>query len=172
VRHPNFSFYHLDAFNEVYNPFGRFSATELQLPVPDRTVDRVLAASLFTHMMEDEIIQYMREFRRILREDGFVYTSFFLYSSAAMESAKTNKMVSWLPSFAVDLGNGVYGNDPDHKRSAVAFTDEAMRRMIAKAGLCLDRPFLKGAWSGLHGNKADDGQDVAVLRLPMQSAVS
>ena len=166
VRHPNFSFYHLDAFSEVYNPFGRFSTTELQLPVPDHSVDRVFAGSLFTHLMEDEVIQYMREFRRILRADGFVYTSFFLYSRAALESAKVNRKTSWVPSFAIDHGAGVYGNDPQHLRGAVAFTDEAMQRMISKAGLCLDRPYLRGWWSGLYGDDADDGQDVAVLRLP------
>ncbi|MEY2519856.1 MAG: hypothetical protein QOF24_1615 [Verrucomicrobiota bacterium] len=166
VRHPNFSFYHLDAFSEVYNPFGRFSTTELQLPLPDQSADRVFAGSLFTHLMEDEIVHYLREFRRILRGDGFVYTSFFLYSRAALESAKVNRKTSWVPGFALDHGNGVYGNDPHHKRAAVAFTDEAMRRMITKAGLCLDRPYLKGWWSGLYGDHADDGQDVAVLRLP------
>jgi SAM-dependent methyltransferase len=163
---PNFAFYQVDAYSEVYNPFGRFSTTEMHLPVPDRSADRIFAGSLFTHLLEDEVIHYLREFRRILRPDGFVYTSFFLYSREALESAKINRKTSWVPSFAIDHGNGVYGNDPDHIRGAVAFTDEAMRRMIAKADLRLDRPYLRGWWSGLYGDHADDGQDVAVLRLP------
>jgi SAM-dependent methyltransferase len=166
LTHPNFSFYHVDAFSEVYNPFGRFSTTELQLPVPDRSADRIFAGSLFTHLLEDEVIQCLREFRRILRPDGFVYTSFFLYSREALESAKVNRKTSWVPAFATELGDGVYGNDAEYKRSAVAFTDQAMRRMIAKAELELDRPYLRGWWSGLYGDNADDGQDVAVLRLP------
>jgi FkbM family methyltransferase len=166
AQRPNFSFHHLDAFSEVYNPFGRFASTELQLPIPDRSVDRVFAGSLFTHLMEDEVIHYLQEFRRILRSESFVYTSFFLYSRAALESAKVNRKTSWVPTFAIDHGHGVYGNDPDHLRGGVAFTDEAMRRMIEKAGLVLDLPYLKGWWSGLYGDNADDGQDVAVLRLP------
>lgn len=170
VAYPNFSFYHVDAFSEVYNPFGRFSTTELQLPVPSDSADRIFAGSLFTHLLEDEVVQCMREFRRVLRQDGFVYTSFFLYSREALESAKVNRKTSWVPNFATELGDGVYGNDPEYKRSAVAFTNEAMRRMIAKAGLELDRPYLRGWWSGLYGDHADDGQDVAVLRLPKASA--
>jgi len=39
-------------------------------------------------------------------------------------------------------------NDPVYPRGAVAFTDEALQRMISSAGLRVVRPLL-GAWSGL-----------------------
>jgi hypothetical protein len=45
----------------------------------------------------------------------------------------------------------------------VDLTDAAAHRLIAQAGLRLDRPFLKGWWSGLYGDAAEDGQDVMVL---------
>jgi hypothetical protein len=56
-------------------------------------------------------------------------------------------------------------------RGAVAFTDEAMRRMIKASGLRLVRPYLKGRWSGLHDDP-EDGRDVAILGRAVASAVN
>jgi hypothetical protein len=103
----------------------------------------------------------MREFHRILKPAGLVYANFFLHSDEAMEAAKITQRTPWATEFKLQ-SNGVYGADPLHPRGAVAYTDEAMRRMIALSGLKLKRPYLKGWWSGLH-SEAEDGQDGAIL---------
>ena len=161
-KHPNFTFYHFDAHNELYNPFGTRNSTDFQLPVQDASVDRILLASVFTHLLAPEVLHYMREFRRVLKPSGLVYASFFLYSEEAIASAQIKGNTPWKATFELKLGDGVYGNDPDYPRGAVAFTDAAMRRMIDASGLRLVRPYLKGWWSGLH-EQPDDGQDVAIL---------
>jgi len=113
----------------------------------------------------------MKEFRRVLKPSGLVYASSFLYSQEAIAAAQLKGNTPWKATFARELGEGVYGNDPGYPRGAVAFTDGAMRRMIDAAGLRLVRPYLKGWWSGLH-DQPEDGQDVAILGRALAGAVT
>ncbi len=71
--HPNFEFYHFDAKHELYNPLGTKTSLDFTLPVPDRSVDRVALASVFTHLFENEIVHYLKEIARILKPDGLPY---------------------------------------------------------------------------------------------------
>ena len=162
ARHPNFQFHHFDAVNELYNPHGKYTSLEFTLPMPDQSVDRIFLASVFTHLLENEVLHYMSEFARVLKPDGQVYATFFLHTPEALAAARHNGTTPWQAKFDIPLSDGVYANDPVYPRGAVAFTDAAMRRLIGKAGLCLVQPYLKGSWSGLHDNP-DDGQDVAIL---------
>jgi SAM-dependent methyltransferase len=158
-RYPNFTFHHFDAFNELYNPYGCYRTKDFSIPVDDRTVDRIFLYSVFTHLLEDEVLHYMREFRRILKPDGLAFATFFLYPEKPINLAPH---LSFL-TFENHYGNGVYGSG-EWKRGSVAYTDQAMRRMFENAGLHLVRPYLKGEWSGQHGDAAESGQDVAILR--------
>ena len=161
-KYPNFQFYHVDAENELYNPYGRYTSLEFKLPVPEGSVDRIFLSSVFTHLFEEEVLHYMREFARVLKPDGQVYATFFLHSPEALEAAKSQGTTAWKARFDIPLSPGVYANDPAFPRGAVAITNATMRRLIDEAGLRLIRPYLKGSWSGLHA-EADDGQDVAIL---------
>jgi SAM-dependent methyltransferase len=162
-RHSNFLFHHFDAENELYNPYGSKTSMDFTLPVEDSSVDRIFLSSVFTHLLEPEVLHYMKEFRRVLKPTGLAYASFFHLTSEALEAAKTKRNTAWEAKFDIPLGNGAFANDPQYPRGAVGFTDEAAKRLIEQAGLRLDRPFLKGWWSGLYGDAAEDGQDVMVL---------
>jgi len=158
LQHPNFTFHHFDAFNELYNPYGCYRTMDFSIPVGDRTVDRIFLYSVFTHLLEDEVLHYMREFRRILKPNGLAFASFFLYPEKPVDLPPH---LSFL-TFENDYGNGVYGSG-DCKRGAVAHTDQAMRRMFENTGLHLVRPYLKGQWSGQYGDIGESYQDVAIL---------
>lgn len=157
----NFTFHHFDAFNELYNLNGTRTSMDLKLPIPASSVDRIVLASVFTHLLEDEIIHYLTEFRRVLKPGGRIFASLFLYSENAVAAAAKKGTTL---TFGHLLRNGVYVHHPQYPRWAVAYNDQAMKRMIATADLRLVRPYLKGSWSGLHEN-ADDGQDVAICGI-------
>lgn len=163
-KYRRFTFHHVDAYNELYNPFGRRQTTDFRLPVADSSVDRITLASVFTHLLEHEVVHYMREFRRVLKPDGLAYATFFLHSPEAIEAARTTGTTQWAATFEHPLGEGVYGNDPSYPRGAVSYTDATMRRMMQQSGLATDRPYIRGSWSGLHGDQAEDGQDAVILR--------
>jgi methyltransferase family protein len=46
---------------------------DFRLPVADGSVDRIILASVFTHLLPTEVLHYMREFRRALKPSGLVY---------------------------------------------------------------------------------------------------
>jgi SAM-dependent methyltransferase len=163
TAYPRFRFIHVDAFNELYNPHGLIDAARYELPLPDRSVDRIVMASVFTHMLREEVAHYLSEFRRILRPNGRVYASFFLYSAEALRAAADLGRTQW--QFAHELEEGVFGNDPTYPRGAVAYSATTMQHLIEGAGLRLLRPFIKGKWSGLYGVDGEDGQDAAVLTV-------
>ena len=163
-RDGRFRFHHFDAVNELYNPHGRQRTSDFKLPVADGTVDRIGLASVFTHLLEDEVLHYMREFRRVLKPEGRVHASFFLYTKEALEAAQSLGTTAWKATFALQQSPGVYSNDPSFPRGAVAYTHETMQRLMQQAGLTTDRPYVKGSWSGVHGDAAEEGQDAVILR--------
>ncbi|MFH1066667.1 MAG: class I SAM-dependent methyltransferase [bacterium] len=161
-QHPNFEFYHFDAKHELYNPLGLKTSHDFKLPVADGSVDRIALGSVFTHLFEDEIIHYLKEIKRALNPNGLAYATFFLYSQEAIAASRAKSRTPFNLRFEHPHGDGCFANDANYKTGAVAYTDEAIKRMIGYAGLKLVRPYIKGAWSGLYSD-ADDGQEVAIL---------
>ena len=139
---------------------------DFKLPVADGSIDRIALGSVFTHLFEEEIVHYMREIRRVLKPDGLAYATFFLYSDETVAASRKNNLTGFNLRFEHTYGDGCFVNDLSYPTGAVAYTDEAMRRMINRAGLYLDRPYLKGWWSGVHA-VPDDGQEVAILAKAM-----
>jgi SAM-dependent methyltransferase len=164
AKYKNFEFHHFDAVHELYNPLGVKTSMDFQLPVRDRSIDRICVGSVFTHMFEEEVVHYMREIGRVLKADGLAYATFFLYSDETIEAARKTNVTHNNLMFSFAHSDGCFINDAGYPTGAVAFTDAAMRRMIERAGVRLSRPYLKGAWSGLH-TEPDDGQDVAILSI-------
>lgn len=162
TAHPNFTFHHFDAEHELYNPLGSKTSLDFSLPAEDASVDRISLGSVFTHLFEDEVTHYMKEVRRVLRPDGVAYATFFLYSDEIIEAARRTKLSTNGLMFEHKHGDGCYISDAAYPTGSVAFTDEAMQRMMAAAGLKLTRPYLRGWWSGFY-EEADDGQEVALL---------
>ena len=72
TRFPNFRFEYLDIHSQIHNPVGTAAVTEVTLPVADDSIDRIVLQSVFTHMFEGDIVHYLHEFRRVLRDDGRV----------------------------------------------------------------------------------------------------
>jgi SAM-dependent methyltransferase len=75
----NFEFHWVDLFNELYNPAGRVNATEYRFPMEDEAADLVIATSIFTHLYEDDIAAYCREIRRVLRPEGKLLATVYVF---------------------------------------------------------------------------------------------
>lgn len=161
--HPNFKFVHFDAVHELHNPLGAKATMDYPLPAADRSIDRVALQSVLTHIFEDEVVHYLREVSRVLRPNGLAYVTFLLYSDEIVAASRKNNLTAYGLRFEHKYADGCYVDNAQYPTGGVAYTDEAMQRMIKKAGLRLVRPYLKGQWSGYHEEPDDDGQDVAIL---------
>lgn len=65
-----FRFIHADLHSETYNPAATIRAREYRFPVTDASVDMVVAASLFTHLLEPDCTHYLSEISRVLNKSG------------------------------------------------------------------------------------------------------
>lgn len=160
---PKFKFYHFDVDDELHNPTGTTNAVDIRVPVEDGTVDRIFLFSVFTHLLRPEIEHYLREFRRMLKPDGLVYATTFIYDDPILKSARETALTPFDLRFEHEITPGCRINDPAHPLGAVAFTREIWDDMVAETGMEYAKPLLKGGWSGFYQN-ADDGQDAVILR--------
>jgi len=161
---PNFVFKHYDVQDDLHNPGGTIRTQDISLPIENRSVDIIILQSVFTHLLRDDILHYLKEFNRLLKPSGRVYATMFIYNDAILASAKKNNLTIWNLRFDHLYEEGCRINDIKHPTGAVAYTQAVLAQLLQKSGLKLSRPLLKGAWSGYYA-VPDDGQDVAILGL-------
>lgn len=74
----NFSFDRMDIFSAQYNPEGKFKASEYVFPYPDKSADIVFLTSVFTHMLPEDVANYLAEIGRVLKDGGVLLCTVFL----------------------------------------------------------------------------------------------
>jgi SAM-dependent methyltransferase len=77
-EHATFRFRLLDVANSRYNPGGGADAAASRLPFEDASFDIVYLYSVFSHMLENDVRTYVREFRRVLAPGGKVFLTAFV----------------------------------------------------------------------------------------------
>lgn len=161
-RYPNFQFIHFDVADQLHNPGGARAMTDFALPLPDASVDRAFAWSVFTHMYEHDIRYYLKEIKRVLKPEGKLFATCFIFDEAILETAQRTNLTPFNLRFDHELSADCRINDPQHPLGAIAYRRSCIDRMIADSGLRPLRDFLRGGWSG-HYADPEDGQDVMVL---------
>lgn len=139
---PNFRFQAADLYNESYNPTGHFKASEYRFPYEDASFDFVFARSLFTHMLPDDVANYVLEIARVLKPNGRCLVTFFLIND------KTSRMQD--QKFPFDFG--IYRvRRTDVPELAVSYQEPHVRALFAEHGLRIVEPIRLGTWSGAEG---------------------
>ncbi len=142
ARRGNFRFRQADVHNRIYNPAGRHAASLYRFPYEDATFDFAFATSVFTHMLADEVENYLRQVARVLRPGGRCLLTFFLInddSRRLMEQGRSEL------SFPHRLGRCLL-QSARKPEAAVAYEEGHVREMLAAAGLRLRAPILYGRW--------------------------
>ena len=143
-RRPAFRFTHLDARNARYNPAGATAGRDVRFPYPDAEFDVAVAASVFTHLLSDEVDRYLAETARVLRPGGRLLATFFLLDDAARARLRSGAAAiafpheHWPAAFA----------RADLPEEAVAYDEAWVHERLAAHGLLPRRPPLRGSWSG------------------------
>ena len=74
-----FTFEHHDVYHASFNPDAPQSQQTQRLPVANDSVSLMIAWSVFTHLIEEQIAFYLRETARVLRPDGRLASTWFLF---------------------------------------------------------------------------------------------
>jgi ubiquinone/menaquinone biosynthesis C-methylase UbiE len=77
-RHPNFRFLHINVRNDRYNPKGRKELKDNVLPFDDKSFDVIYLYSVFSHLSEEDVNEYLAEFKRVLTPGGKVFVTLFV----------------------------------------------------------------------------------------------
>jgi ubiquinone/menaquinone biosynthesis C-methylase UbiE len=170
-KYKNFSFHYYDIKSQIHNSGGTISTQDIKLPAKDKSVDRILLHSVFTHMYEKDIVHYLKEFNRVLKDDGLVLASFFVIDDAALAALKKGKTKGHrhILTFKHKLNKDCYINDETYPEGAMGYTPKKISSMLRKANLGNHGQYVhRGAWSSLQGS---NGQDIIILeKVPLVEA--
>lgn len=152
ARFPNFQFRYISLENDLYRSDGG-SASNFRFPYPDASFDFAVANSVFTHMLPDEVDNYIGELYRVLRPGGVCYLTFFLF----------DEKTTWPEGFEFPFDYTHYRLMDDEVKSAnVAFEEKHLREMVERHSLQV-RHLCYGYWRGLSKSNCKDFQDILVL---------
>ncbi len=153
ARFPNFQFRYISLENDLYRSDGG-SASNFRFPYPDASFDFAIANSVFTHMLPDEVDNYLGELYRVLRPGGVCYLTFFLF----------NEKTAWPEGFEFPFDYTHYRLMDDEVKSAnVAFEEKHLRKIVERYDLKV-RHLCYGYWRGLSKSECKDFQDILVLQ--------
>lgn len=83
---PNFHFFPCDVYNKHYNKTGTIPAREYKFPFENDIFDVVFLASVFTHMLPEDVSHYFAEISRLLKPGGKCLITFFILNETSEKS--------------------------------------------------------------------------------------
>ena len=143
-RYPNFRFRVADIHNKEYNPGGKFAASEYELPYDNASFDFVFLTSVFTHLLPDEVDNYLSEIRRVLTPGGRCLASFFLLNEESLELLRSGSSTI---DFKYDFGKYRTKN-ASIPEAAVAYPEGFIRHLYSRHALSIADPIRYGSWPG------------------------
>ena len=143
---PKFSKFHFqtaDTFNKRYNPSGKTQASHLIFPYPDNTFDFAFAGSVYTHMLPEEVTNFVEETRRVLKPGGKSFATFCLLNEKTLPVVDSGKS---MPPLIYKYGDTRVRSlaDPAH---FIAHPESWVRKLYADAGLSIVEPIIRGTWA-------------------------
>lgn len=127
ISNERFRFEHSDVGHGLYNPGGAGNGRYV-FPVDDESQDAVLAASVATHLLEDDLRHYLAESRRVLRETGALCATVFCIEDMRALGFLGER---WTMKHRVGLA---YVESTRHPEAAVGYEREALLEMTRTAG--------------------------------------
>ncbi len=144
TRYPNFHFQLADVFNKLYNPQGKYEASEYRFPFEDESFDFVVLASVFTHMLPEGVENYFSEISRVLKRGGRCFITFFLLNT---ESSKLINAKRSALDFKYEMGKYRTTN-ADTPEDAVCYEESFIFDLYEKHRLKINEPIHYGSWCG------------------------
>ena len=162
--HENIRFTLANVYNREYNPGGSVSAVDFVFPFPDEAFDVVVLASVFTHMLPDDVDHYLGEIARVLAPGGRCFASCYLLTPDALTRMRSKESV-----LTFNHNHGTYwvvsSKVPE---LSVGYDDGFLSDLYTKHGLSNER--YPGHWCGQPSHWSKESsfgeQDVIVARKP------
>ncbi|WP_419779693.1 methyltransferase domain-containing protein [Maridesulfovibrio sp.] len=147
---PNFRYQQVDIFNSTYNPAAKTKAADFVFPYEDESFDLIMLNSVFTHMMPEDIMNYIKEMDRVLKADGNILATFFLVNAESNELMDQGKSVHDFFKYGI-----FYTADPKDPMDAVGYDEKFAVNLFEQRGFKIQETIL-GNWCGRKSNYHQD----------------
>lgn len=155
--YPNFKFTWTPLSNDLYKNTGG-DAVQFVFPYEDAVFDLVIVISVFTHMLPQEVENYLKEISRVLKPGGHCYSTFFILNT------KTESSMSVSGDFNFKFKHGHFSLLDDKVKSAnVAYQEHYLDEVLKSNMFDVIRKEF-GSWSEAYPPRDYDFQDVIVLK--------
>ena len=144
-RWPRSHFRLVDVRNASYNPTGAVPAREFRFPYNDGTFDFVFLTSVFTHMLPEEMRNYLSEITRVLNSGGRCLITYFILNDKSRTAILNNKARL---NFQHSIHPCAYVQHRHQPEKAVAYDEAFLRKQYFEVGLQIKEPIHFGGWSG------------------------
>jgi ubiquinone/menaquinone biosynthesis C-methylase UbiE len=140
--YPTFEFTLADVFNKEYHPNGHFRACDYQFPYADESLDLVVLASVFTHMLPVDMEHYIAEISRVLRKSGRCFATYSLINAESRQMMEAGQSDT---RFKHNFGpySAVSAKVPE---LAVGYDEEYVKSLFEKYGLSVEDRIYYGSW--------------------------
>ena len=156
-RMPDVRFMHADIRNAAYWPEGKLSAGEWLAGFAERDFDLVVAKSLFTHMLPDELDLYLKAISTRLKPSGTALITCFVLNPTQEALRASNRI-----TFTKPARDSVYAvRHLAAPTAAVAYDESYLTERVRENGFTVRDAMHFGYWTG-----RQDGlsfQDILVL---------
>lgn len=143
-KYPNFRFQLADVHNKMYNPGGRFSASEYRFPYPDDAFDFIFLTSVFTHMLPADMENYVSEIARVLKPGAKALITHFLINGESRDLIDRNQSMFRLR----DTGKGYWTRSEEDAEQAIGYDEGPVKLLYKKHHLSIIEPIHHGSWCG------------------------
>lgn len=144
VNYPNFTFVHADLYNKRYNSNALQLAKEYRFPFADDSFDFIYLTSVFTHLLPEDLENYLEEINRLLKPSGKILMTFFLLNEKQDALARDDlNEICFL-----ERDERCKVRDMEVPESAVAYHESYLFSLLSRLELKFVRPVLYGSWTG------------------------
>jgi len=156
-RYPNFYFKLADVYNKAYNREGKYKCSDYKFPYDDNTFDFVILSSVFTHLVSDDMKNYLHEVSRVLKKEGYCYITFVLLNENSL-----NRIEKSLTEKKYDFKfDGYRVREKDVPERAVAYEEDFVEKVYSENGLVVEKIHY-GRWAGF--KESFVSQDIIIAK--------
>jgi SAM-dependent methyltransferase len=157
-KHPNFHFLHTPLKNDLYNLETASEPHRFVFPYPDNQFDAIVLTSVFTHMLADDVANYLHQIHRVMAVNGKCMASFFILNENAKNNIRQKKTDFVFPFYHKNC----YLMDEKVKEANVAYEEFFLLDLFRQANLKVEQIHY-GGWSQGEMINEFDFQDIVVL---------
>jgi len=156
-KHNNFHFEHSDIYNKSFNENGVIRAQDYSFAFEDDTFDFIYLISVFTHMLPEDMENYISEISRLLKTGGKCFLTIFVLSD---ELDAFSHIRSSALSFRHKRENYRISIE-DAPEAAIAFPEDYIKNLFEENRLKIFEHKRAGSW--FQGETFMEAQDLIVL---------